>query len=310
MKNIVIIGENKEKSNELASFLSSSRKASFNVLCSDSPETVLRERGAQDTLFVFIQSPEEKENTLEAASRLQKDVHPPPFLLLLEDIESSFEQIARYGFSHVLPLEVSCEETEHVIHALFDPSESVGIGRYLHHASDIPPFSYGSEEELNEIRDLLLTECRKVPGFSSRMMEIETVIYETMINGFFHSSHNGHGRMPDNEFLFIPTVIEEDDKKCRLSYGYDKDKMLISVMDRFGNLEKETILKKIARQVSGAGVLDPNGRGLFLCYKGCNRIIFNLCPGEFCEILLFFYFKPDTLRPIQINTIPSSRILS
>ncbi len=306
MKQVFILGGEKEKNDAIASFLSSQKKR-YNLNILSSFEAMLL-KGVQSPpdLIVLNQNSAEKSEVFKNASFLCKRFRDLSLLLFVEDIECSYAQIAEIGLSHVLPIRTPVKEVQHTLIALLEPTETVGIGRYLHHASDVPPFSYGTEEGLNEIRDIILAACEKIPSFSHRGVEIETVVYETMINGFFHSFHNGNGRMPGNSFLFQPTLIEEKNKLCRASYGYDNEKMVISIMDRFGILEKETILKKIARQISGKGVLDVNGRGLFLCYKGSDRIIYNICPGEFCEVLLFFYYKQDNLRSIQINTIPSS----
>jgi anti-sigma regulatory factor (Ser/Thr protein kinase) len=70
----------------------------------------------------------------------------------------------------------------------------------------------------------------------------------------------------------------------RLRWGCDARYLAIEVSDRFGSLDRDTILRSLARhdvRETGGGA----GMGVALTYRSCDHLVFNLSPGMRTEII-------------------------
>lgn len=69
-----------------------------------------------------------------------------------------------------------------------------------------------------------------------------------------------------------------------LRWGCDARYLAVEVGDRFGSLDRETILRALASSAvreTGSGA----GMGLALTYRSCDHLVFNLAPGRRTEII-------------------------
>jgi hypothetical protein len=70
----------------------------------------------------------------------------------------------------------------------------------------------------------------------------------------------------------------------RLRWGCDARYLAIEVTDRFGSLERDTILSSLGKhdvREDGGGA----GMGVSLAYRSCDHLVFNLAPGARTEII-------------------------
>ena len=69
-----------------------------------------------------------------------------------------------------------------------------------------------------------------------------------------------------------------------LRWGCDGRYLAIEVTDRFGSLDRETILRALVP----TGVKDGSagaGMGIALGYRSCDHLVFNLSPGRRTEVI-------------------------
>jgi len=72
--------------------------------------------------------------------------------------------------------------------------------------------------------------------------------------------------------------------RVRLRWGCDARNVAIEVSDQWGTLDRETILRALAKnevRETGGGA----GMGIALAYRSCDHLVFNLAPGRATEII-------------------------
>ena len=96
-------------------------------------------------------------------------------------------------------------------------------------------------------------------------------------------------------------------KNFDLCFGILGERVVISVIDYEGTLDREQILSHIERQVSidaesglPVGLKDAHGRGLYITRENCDNLIFNIDPGNKTEIIAI----------LKAKAIHSSRAIS
>jgi anti-sigma regulatory factor (Ser/Thr protein kinase) len=59
------------------------------------------------------------------------------------------------------------------------------------------------------------------------------------------------------------------------------------------------------RNISGAGLMDTHGRGVYLMHRLVDRVLINIAPGQRTEIIILDYFNstPNLNKPIYINQL-------
>ena len=147
---------------------------------------------------------------------------------------------------------------------------------------------------------------------SSFEFDVRLILEELLNNALYHAFQDVAGnekyRIQDFEAI-------ADDEEVRLTVGMDSRTIGISVADNQGRLTRDTTLGKLERHLTIQGLLDENGRGLYLTYSLAGRLIVNLQPGESSELVALFPHSPDSWpelspsRPILIfeHRSPSPR---
>ena len=81
-----------------------------------------------------------------------------------------------------------------------------------------------------------------------------------------------------------------------LRWGCDARYLAIEVTDRFGSLDRDTILESLGKndvRDEGGGA----GMGITLAYRSCDHLVFNLAPGYRTEIIALIDVRyPPTER--------------
>jgi CheY-like chemotaxis protein len=122
-------------------------------------------------------------------------------------------------------------------------------------------------------------------GQSARVASMAMLVADELLSNAVHNapvdSAGGHYRKD----LPRDTEIELDDKHAvRLRWGCDARYLAIEVTDQFGSLDRDTILRSLAKsdvRESGGGA----GMGIALAYRSCDHLVFNLSPGRRTEIV-------------------------
>src|SRR5262249_19337137 len=75
-----------------------------------------------------------------------------------------------------------------------------------------------------------------------------------------------------------------------LRWGCDGRYLAVEVTDRFGSLDRDTILRALVRMKPPvvSGFKDAGGgagMGIALAYRSCDHLVFNLAPGKRTEVI-------------------------
>jgi CheY-like chemotaxis protein len=130
-----------------------------------------------------------------------------------------------------------------------------------------------------------LADAVRGRGQSARVASMAMLVADELLSNAVHNapvdSAGGHYRKD----LPRDTEIDLDDKHAvRLRWGCDARYLAIEVTDQFGSLDRDTILRSLAKsdvRESGGGA----GMGIALAYRSCDHLVFNLSPGRRTEIV-------------------------
>jgi CheY-like chemotaxis protein len=172
---------------------------------------------------------------------------------------------------------------------------------------------FGAEKYLlwgTELHAATLTEAADRPGLvervadqvrgtgqSPRVASMAMLVTDELLSNAVHNapvdaagSHYRRERSRDQ-----PLALD-DAHQVDLRWGCDARYLAIEVADRFGSLDRDTILRALATsdvRDSGSGA----GMGLALTYRSCDHLVFNLAPGKRTEIIALIDVRhPPTER--------------
>jgi anti-sigma regulatory factor (Ser/Thr protein kinase) len=88
-------------------------------------------------------------------------------------------------------------------------------------------------------------------------------------------------------------------------FGQDLDRIGIAIVDQGGRVTADEILYWLDRNISGAGLMDTHGRGVYLIHRLVDRVLINIAPGQRTEILILDYFNTafTANKPLYINQL-------
>jgi len=130
-----------------------------------------------------------------------------------------------------------------------------------------------------------LAASLRAQGQSARVASMAMLVADELLSNAVHNapvdSAGGHYRRDLPRDSDLPL---DDKHAVRLRWGCDARYLAIEVTDRFGSLDRDTILRSLAKsdvRDSGGGA----GMGIALAYRSCDHLVFNLSPGARTEII-------------------------
>jgi DNA-binding response OmpR family regulator len=138
-------------------------------------------------------------------------------------------------------------------------------------------------------------------GQSARVASMARLVADELISNAVHNAPVDAEGVHFRKDLPRDGEIELDDKhSVRLRWGSDARYLALEVTDQFGTLERDTILRSLAKNAVtdvGAGA----GMGLALSYRSCDHLVFNLSPGKRTEIiaLIDVRYPPSERGPVS-----------
>jgi CheY-like chemotaxis protein len=142
-----------------------------------------------------------------------------------------------------------------------------------------------------------LAEQVRSLGQSARIGSMAMLVADELISNAVHNAPRDAAGTHYRKDLDRAQELELDDKhQVRLRWGCDARYLAIEVTDRFGSLDRDTILAALANndvRESGGGA----GMGIALAYRSCDHLVFNLAPGVRTEIIALIDVRyPPTER--------------
>lgn len=191
------------------------------------------------------------------------------------------------------------DELSQVVDNLLEPQSAFGLSRYLDPQADISRLLVQSSDDIMkafERLQIFLTDNR-----ASNVNDLLTALIEAVTNAVYHVN-----RLPDGALKYEKGQIIErlaENEQVSIDYGRDSERIGIAITDQGGRMTAEEVLYWLDRNISGSGLLDTHGRGMYLMHRLADRLLINIAPGERTEIIMLDYLGTARSgnKPIYIN---------
>lgn len=159
-----------------------------------------------------------------------------------------------------------------------------GVEKYLLWGTSLHEVTLTRGSQRPELVAQLADQVRTL-GQSARVSSMAMLVADELLSNAVHNApvdgdgHHYRRELPRNEELEL-----DERHQIRLRWGCDARYLAIEVTDRFGSLDRDTILSALAKndvRESGGGA----GMGIALAYRSCDHLVFNLAPGVRTEII-------------------------
>lgn len=194
------------------------------------------------------------------------------------------------------------DELSTVINGLLLPEKYLfGLHNYINKSSQLKHHSIDSSNSISSVQAILRNCMLSLHISNIELLSI--AILEAITNALYHAPQTSEGQKKYNRGELI-TQLDPNDI-VDIYYGWDSEKLGISVIDKAGKLTRDEILYWLNRNVTGTGILDTHGRGFYLMHCIVDRLIVNIKPNELTELIFLIYYK-DTYtghKPIYINEL-------
>ncbi|HEU0034552.1 MAG TPA: hypothetical protein VFQ53_28205 [Kofleriaceae bacterium] len=196
----------------------------------------------------------------------------------------------------VHPMPVLAEELTITAHKLIH-GDLFGAEKYLLWGTELREITMRRASQRAEIVGQLAEHVRAL-GQSARVASMAMLVGDELLSNAVHNAPIDAAGEHYRKELARTSELELDDRhEVRLRWGCDARYLAIEVTDRFGTLDRDTILRSLAKndvRESGGGA----GMGIALAYRSCDHLVFNLAPGKRTEIIAL----------IDVRYPPSERV--
>jgi DNA-binding NarL/FixJ family response regulator len=193
------------------------------------------------------------------------------------------------------------EELSTVINNLLEPTSAFGIETYMDPLCDMTQVVIKNSDDImvafNGLQQFL--ERAQVPNANDML----TAVIEAATNAVYHV-----GKLPDGSLKYEKGQgIEKLDENeyVYVYFGQDLERIGIAIVDQGGRITADEILYWLDRNISGSGLMDTHGRGVYLIHKLVDRVLINIAPGQRTEIIILDYIGTTYSgnKPIYINQL-------
>jgi len=166
-----------------------------------------------------------------------------------------------------------------------------GAEKYLLWGSQLEEIAIVRASQRAEIVGQLAEKVR-ARGQSARIASMAMLVTDELISNAVHNAPvDAAGEHYRKDLPRDAELALDERHQVRLRWGCDARFVAVEVTDRFGSLDRDTILNALARhdvRDSGGGA----GMGLALAYGSCHHLIFNLAPGVRTEVIALIDIRP------------------
>jgi CheY-like chemotaxis protein len=159
-----------------------------------------------------------------------------------------------------------------------------GAEKYLLWGTELHETTLTRGSQRREVVAALAEQVRAY-GQSARVASMAMLVSDELLSNAVHNAPINAAGEHHRKDLARGDELELDARqRIRLRWGCDARYLAIEVTDQFGTLDRDTILRSLAKndvRESGGGA----GMGIALAYRSCDHLVFNLAPGVRTEII-------------------------
>lgn len=178
-----------------------------------------------------------------------------------------------------------------------------GLEKYLTWGVDVQSRVVKSSSEREKLRDELCADLKKRGVRSTILERVNTVTEELLMNAIYDAPADSSGKPLYNHMSRKTEILLDTHLQSNLRYATDGVFLAVSVVDPFGTLTKEIILKYLDgcyngdSQVNGHEGKGGAGKGLHQIVENSDLTIFNVKRGKKTEVICLFLVEGHKKEP-------------
>jgi DNA-binding NarL/FixJ family response regulator len=193
------------------------------------------------------------------------------------------------------------EELSTVVNNLLEPASAFGIETYMDPLAPLSQVVLRSSDDISvafETLQAFLTQVQ-VPNPN----DLLTAVIEAITNAVYHVAKLPDGSLKYEKGQRIERL--EESEYVYIYYGQDLERIGIAIVDQGGRITADEIMYWLDRNISGTGLMDTHGRGMYLIHRLVDRLLVNIAPGQRTEIIMLNYRNQihGANKPIYINQL-------
>jgi hypothetical protein len=167
-----------------------------------------------------------------------------------------------------------------------------GIQKYFPWGVTLYNMELSSYDEKSRALDVLNAYAELAGARGPVRDRMALVAEELLMNALYHAPVDENGKRLYEHMARKELAQRQFDRKVRLSCASNGEIFAVSVIDGYGSLEKETVVKFLSKGTERA--LEPEmresgaGLGLVTALKNASKLVFNLAPGVGTEVIALF----------------------
>lgn len=167
--------------------------------------------------------------------------------------------------------------------------EPLGAAPYLIDGFSVNELTVASSADKDQALQAVLTLAEALDLSDEKKRRIEVATEELLLNALYDAPRDPDGRpLHAGVDRRTPVRLAPGDA-IRLQYGCDGRNFVVSVVDRFGALERAELVRSLsklndAERARPAGGASGAGLGLMLTYSAANQLVAAAMPGRFTEV--------------------------
>lgn len=191
------------------------------------------------------------------------------------------------------------QELSTMINNLLIPGSAFNLANYMGPDAEITEMTITCSDQIMDVFYALRTFFSEANA--KHVDDLSTAMIEALTNSVYHVAKLSDGSLKYQKGQFIEKLDPEE--YVFVTFGKDKERVGVSISDQGGRITADEILYWLDRNISGSGLLDTHGRGVYLIHTLVDRLVINISPGKRTEIIVLDYFSNEfcSNRPLYIN---------
>lgn len=200
----------------------------------------------------------------------------------------------------VHPMPVLAEELTITAHKLIR-NDLFGADKYLLWGTDLHEMTMTRSTQRGEQVARIAEHVRAI-GQSTRVASMAMLVTDELLSNAVHNAPiDAAGEHYRRDVPRDHELELDASHQVQLRWGCDARYFAIEVTDRWGTLDRETILRSLAKtdvRETGGGA----GMGVALAYRSCDHLVFNLAPGQRTQVIAMIDVRYPTSERVPASS--------
>ena len=259
-------------------------------------------------LAIEPQAKPSDQDALRKAHKLYPDL--PVILIAATSSSECYSFLQTYGAAGAIPPNpnLTKRQIEFFFHHMLDPVAEPGVGRHFPEGQKVVQRSIRNlNARTNVLEEIMrnFESCNFLDTFDLQLI-LEEILNNALLHAFRTNrnqpkySSNTKTALEERDEITVEWAVHRNPRGKKADYG------ALSIGDNQGLLAPHMVWERFFRHTSLKGLLDTNGRGLYLVHLLSCCLAITIWPGIRTETTAFF--SPGLVneeKPISIRIVPT-----